>query len=79
MCHTNRETIQNQKTMQTLFQTANKEYFIEFNGSTFFVMDSADQCRLATSSRIKAKNTMNRILNGAGINEQVTKEDLQTP
>lgn len=62
--------------MITLFQTENKEYFIDVNSNTYFVMDSAGQCRLATQSKVKAKNTMNRVLYSAGMEERVKLSDL---
>jgi hypothetical protein len=42
-------------------------YRVEFNGSkTYMVIDSAEQCRLATTSKVKAINTMNKIVKYAG-------------
>lgn len=39
------------------------DYKITFNGSkTYFVIDSADQCLLATDTLRKATNKFNRIL-----------------
>ena len=49
--------------------TLNKYAKIEFNGSkTYMVIDSANQCRFATSSEKKAKNFLARLLKEAGIN-----------
>ncbi len=49
--------------------TSNKYAKIEFNGSkTYMVIDSANQCRFATSSEKKAKNFLARLLKEAGIN-----------
>lgn len=47
---------------------ANHPYLrIEFNGkSSYFVIDSADQCRLVTNTERKAKNAFNKILQYAG-------------
>lgn len=43
-------------------------YRILFNGgNTYFVTDSADQCRLATSSLKKAQNKLKKILECAGL------------
>ncbi len=72
-----KQTIKTNRIMTTLFQTANKEYFIEKNTNTFFVMDSAGQCALATSSAVKAKNLMNKVLYGAGLQERCTLQDLK--
>ena len=63
--------------MIILFQTTNKEYFIESNGSTFFVMDDAGQCRLATQSAVKAKNRMNSILSCYNFKNKVSLIDLK--
>lgn len=40
---------------------------IEFNGSkTYMVIDSANQCRFATTSQLKAKNFLAKLLKQAG-------------
>lgn len=40
---------------------------IKFNGSsTYMVVDSANQCRFATSSEKKAKNFLAKLLKSAG-------------
>lgn len=36
-------------------------------GKSFMVIDSANQCRFATSSELKAKNFLKRLLKDAGI------------
>jgi hypothetical protein len=47
--------------------TANNYAKIKFNGSkTYMVIDSANQCRFATSSEVKAKNFLKKLLKGAG-------------
>jgi hypothetical protein len=49
--------------------TSNKYAKIEFNGSkTYMVVDSANQCRFATSSEKKAKNFLARLLKESGTN-----------
>lgn len=41
---------------------------IQFNGSkTYMVIDSANQCRFATSSERKAKNFLKKLLANAGV------------
>jgi len=43
------------------------DYKITFNGgATYFVTDSANQCRLATPSLRKAKNKLESILKSSG-------------
>lgn len=45
----------------------NKDLQVRFNGSkTYFVSDGAGQCRLATTSKTKALNCMNRIAKEQG-------------
>jgi hypothetical protein len=47
--------------------TTNTYARIEFNGSkTYMVIDSANQCRFATTSEKKAKNYLARLLKSAG-------------
>jgi len=56
--------------MKTLIET--KEFKIEFNGSrTYFVNDSAGQCRLATDTLRKAKNCLKRLLVCTNSNETI--------
>ena len=53
--------------MTTLIEYS--EYKITFNGSaTYFVTDSANQCRLATDTLRKAKNHLKRILKSENVN-----------
>lgn len=47
--------------------TINTYATIIFNGSkTYMVVDSANQCRFATTSERKAKNFLNKLLKSAG-------------
>lgn len=49
-------------------KNSNEYARIEFNGSkTYMVVDSANQCRFATSSKRKAENFLKRVLKDAGI------------
>jgi hypothetical protein len=49
------------------FMNSNEYARIELNGSTYSIVDTANQCRFATSSELKAKNYLAKTLKYAGI------------
>jgi len=56
--------------MTTLIET--KDFKITKNNSdTYFVIDSADQCRLATNTLRKAKNLLKKLLICTNSNEVI--------
>lgn len=57
--------ISNAKVMKTIAER--NDYRVVFNGSkTYMVIDSANQCLFASSSKIKAINKMNKQAEAAG-------------